>query len=914
MMTTVMTLVLLAMAFASGAASLIYQIVWMRRLALVFGNTTLATSTVLAAFLAGLAIGTVLWGRWADRRPQSTLIIFAIIEAATGLYGFASLWIFRAVQSLYLAAYPSLSEHTSLFAGLQFLLSAIVIVPPVILMGGSLPLLAHRMKNELDEIVHNVGAVYGWNTLGAAAGAAFATYELLPRLGLTTTLVLAGALNLFVSAAAFGVRSQLRTSPPDSSSEAPVEPRRISAAILVAFALSGFAAISFEVVWARLLAMVIGSSVYAFGTLIVVVLLGLGAGSAIYGGTSRTAESHRKAFAVIEGLIALAAAISLVTLPRIPGLFLRYFPVFHEAFDLQVTAHFAVAAVIALVPSLLFGATFPAVIGSLGYKSTTRAGRVIGTTYAANTIGTVAGAWFAGFVLIPSIGVRATMIAGIAAAAVAGLCVWWSSAEPKLRRLPALGPAVAAMLVILVIPSWPREVFAAGIGFFAPRYGNGETLDEIVDQMELVYYRDGVSATISVDRTGQDLFYRSNGKTDASTQPGDTANQMLLGHIPMLLHPAPQDVFVLGLGTGMTAAAVARYPVKTIDIAESEPAGVPAARFFDDYTRRVLDDPRVHLAIGDGRNRLLADQKQYDVIISDPSDLWVAGIGSLATVEYYRTVAARLRPGGVFAQWVHTHTLLPEDFDLLTATFHSVFPHTGIWMSSQGDLIFVGTRESASWDYARLQQHFAKTDGVAGDLKSIGIWTPSALFAAHVLGEAETDALVRNVAGVHTDDRPVLEFRTPRSLYVDTTPMIAQELDRFRQPNPPVIAGFDPQHDLDPEGTYLLGFAYASLGRPQLGISYLERSTKMAPNDALFFVGLANQYRQGGRLADAQTAYEKALNLDLNNVEALLSLGEIRLDAGQIEWTRLLAERALRLEPQNARAHALVDRLQEVER
>ena len=174
---------------------------------------------------------------------------------------------------------------------------------------------------------------------------------------------------------------------------------------------------------------------------------------------------------------------------------------------------------------------------------------------------------------------------------------------------------------------------------------------------------------------------------------------MLLGHIPMLLHPAPQDIFVLGLGTGMTAAAVARYPVKTIDIVEAEPAGIAAARFFDNYTNRVLEDPRVHLIIGDGRNRLLADQKQYDVIISDRSDLWVAGIGSLATLEYYRTVAARLRSGGVFAQWVHTHTLLPEDFDLLVATFHAAFPQTRIWMSAQGDLIFVGTREPATWDY-----------------------------------------------------------------------------------------------------------------------------------------------------------------------------------------------------------------------
>jgi spermidine synthase len=464
------------------------------------------------------------------------------------------------------------------------------------------------------------------------------------------------------------------------------------------------------------------------------------------------------------------------------------------------------------------------------------------------------------------------------------------------------------------VPSWPREVFAAGIGFFAPRYSGGETLEEIAGRMRLLYYRDGVTATISVDETGPDLFYRSNGKTDASTQPGDTANQLLLGHLPMLLHPEPHDVFVLGLGTGMTAAAVARYPAQRIDIAELEPAGVEAARFFDSHTNKVLDDPRVKVTIADGRNRLLAMPNQYDVIISDPSDLWVAGIGSLATVEYYRTIRTRLRPGGVFAQWIHTDTLLPEDFALVTRTFHDAFPHTQIWMSAAGDLILLGSAEALPWEYDRIQRHFDQTMGVSADMKSVGIWHPFAVFASYVLGENETAALAAEAPGLHTDDHPILEFRTPRALYEDTTTMITQELARFQKADPPAIAGFDPEQALDPETTYLLGFAYASRGRLQLAFKYMERSTVLDPNRAEFFIGLANQYRDVGRLAEAQATYEKGLMLDLNNVEALLSLGEIRLDLGQVEWARVLAERALRLAPQSARAHALVGQLQEAER
>jgi spermidine synthase len=911
----VMTAVFLILAFGSGAASLIYQVVWMRRLALVFGSTTLATSTVLAAFLGGLAVGTVLWARFADRRSRSTLIIFGVVEVATGLYGLASLGIFRGVEAIYLAAYPSIAGYAGLYATLQFLLCAMAIVPPALLMGASLPLLIHRLNADA-EFVHRVGAVYGWNTLGAAAGAALATFRLIPGVGLFGAVAVAAVINLLVGFAAFFTSSRW------SEAEPSVEPERAEIrrdqtttfVLLAGIALSGFAAITFEIVWARLLAMIMGSSVYAFGTLVVVILLGLGTGSAIYGGVKRTAEGHQKLFALLEGLIALTGAASLLLLPRMPGWFLRFFPLFRENFDLQVTAYFIIAAAVALVPSLFFGATFPAVVGALGGDVGWRPGKTIGITYAVNTIGTVAGAWLTGFILISRIGVHATAIVGVLAAAAASLLVWARCAERMLPRLPALGPSVAAMLLILAVPNWPQQVFAAGIGFFAPRYGSGETLEEVVNRMRLLYYRDGVSATISVDETGSDLFYRSNGKTDASTQPGDTANQMLLGHLPMLLHPEPREVFVLGLGTGMTAAAVARYPVQGIDIVELEPAGIEAARYFDSYTNRVLDDPRVEMIIGDGRNRLLAVPKQYDVVISDPSDLWVAGISSLATVEYYQTVRARLRQGGVFAQWIHTHTLLPEDFALVTATFHAVFPHIQIWMSSQGDLIFVGAADPVAWDFNRLKKHFDQTAGVAEDMKAIGIWHPFALFGAYVLGETETAALAAEASGLHTDDHPVLEFRTPRSLYVETTPMIAQELNRFRKADPPVVPGFDLERDLDAEGNYLLGFAYASVGRPDLGVKYMEKSTTMAPNEPQFFVGLAHQYQQTGRIPEAQAAYEKALNLDLNNVEALLSLGEIRLELGQIEWTRLLAERALRLAPQNARAHALVDRLQEAER
>jgi spermidine synthase len=908
---------ILIAAGASGAASLMYLQVWMRRSVLVFGGTMPMTAAVTLTFVAGLAIGTWTWGRWADRRPHSALTAFAAIQLATGLYGFASLWIFHGVEALYLAAYPLLTNHTNLLAITQLMLSALAVAPPAILMGGSLPLLARRLISSDSGFVSSIGSVYAWNALGAAAGGAAMTYGLLPAVGLTYTGVLAAAVNVLLGIAAFSaeLRTRRHPAPPTAASltfGATGDPsdRIAEFLILIGFGVSAAAVTTLEISCARLIAMVMGSSVYVHGASVVVALAGMGIGAALYGRLQQTTEAHQRWLAVLEFLIAFTAALSMIFLSRMPFLFARFFPLLRDSFGRQVAAHLTATAMVLLLPFLLFGAMFPAVAGSLGAPAV-RFGSAIGTAYAANTTGVVAGACLAEFALIPAIGLHATMNLAVLVSVGAGFALWWRIRAPKRPRLQALAPAAAALLIVWILPAWPREAFAAGAGFVAPRLGTGQAFGEIVKGIRLLYYRDGRSSAISVDETGRTRFLRSSGDTIASADPVDMASQLLLGHLPMLLHPAPRDVLVLGLGTGITAAAVARYPVEGIDVVELEPAAAGAARFFDSYTRKVFDDPRVHLIIGDGRSRLLVVPKQYDVMILDAPDEWAAGSASL---EFYRIAGARLKPGGIFVQCIHTRGLLPDDLERLAATLHAVFPHTQIWTSSAGNLLLLGARDSVAWDYRRLQQHFAGTPGVADDLNSIGIWQPFALFGAQVLAENETDAFTRDIREFNTDNRPVLEFRAPRSLYAETTSRIAKALNPFRRPGAPPIVGFDPERDLDADGAYLLGFAYASMGQPDLGIRYMERSTAMALDRPMFFVGLGNQYRAAGRISEARAAYERALSLDLNNVEALVSLGEIRLDEGQPEWTRVLSDRALRLAPQDARVHALMNRLQETER
>jgi spermidine synthase len=908
-------------AFVSGATSFIYLFVWTSHLALSFGDTPRTTAATLAVFFAGLAIGAWAWNRLAGRHGQSSFTILAALAIAIGVYGIASLWILRGVGLLYLLAYPSFVQHPSILGGLRILLISLGILPPAVLIGGLVPLLSNSRASNAVKIVSSFGAVAGWCMLGAAGTAAALIYDLLPALGLTFSVLLAAALNILTGAAAFMLaRMQPKIAAAErSSSQARLVVENAAADrpgalfILLGLAAIGFTSAVFGTSCIRLLAMVMSASVYVYNALIVVALAAVGIGSLVYAPAERTVEEHRRRFAALECGLAFTAALSLAVLPRIPFLYLRYFSLFRNSLGRQIAAYFAATTLVALLPSLLLGATFPAVVGSIR-DGAMSAGRRVGACCAAFASGAATGFLLSGIV-ISMIGLHGAMTFSVVAIALLGCANWWRVRAPNESILK--WRAVAALLLVCIFhiwpAAWPREAFAAGIGIDTPEFGQ-EAISDVLSAMRLVYYRDGATSTVSVDEAGQILSYRSNGKLQESTKQSDMPVELLLGHLPMLLDFAPRDVFLDTLGAGITAAAVARYPVERIDILEAEPAAARAARFFNAYNQNVLDDPRVHLMIGDGRSHLLGIRKQYDVVISHPPGAWEAAGESSYTIEYYRIVAARLKTGGVFAQAIDTRALLPENLDLIAATFRAVFPKTQIWTPAPGHLIFLGTRQSVEWAYQRLKQRFDHTQGVEQDMQSAGIWTPFALFGAQILGESGSAALTRDVDSTFRDSHPLLEFRTPRSLYVDTAPLVTDDLNRFVLTGAPAIAGFDPEHDLDAEGAYLLGFAYASAGRSDMALPYMERSTHLAPKNSVLFVGLANEYRSAGKLTDAARTYERALELDINNVEALVSLGEIRFEQGQLDWTRVLASRALKLAPENVRVHALVDKVQAVSR
>jgi spermidine synthase len=378
------------------------------------------------------------------------------------------------------------------------------------------------------------------------------------------------------------------------------------------------------------------------------------------------------------------------------------------------------------------------------------------------------------------------------------------------------------------------------------------------------------------------------------------AVQVLIGQIGMMLHPDPKDVFVLGLGTGVSAAAVARHPVRSIDIVDIEPSGVAAARLFEKENRRILADPRVRYIAADGRNVLLARRKTYDVIISDPSDIWVAGVGNLFTKEFYETARARLKPGGVMVQWWHTHALRPEHLKMIVATFRSVFPRASYWRPNFGDVILAGTADPVSWDFTRIKQKFETVPGLAEDLRGIGIWSPAAFFGPFVLAGGDLDRLLADAPGLHTDDHPVIEFFAPRALYAETSPHNDALIEAAQTRLFPDMENFDPDRDLDPHETYLLGFARASMNRFDSAISLMEDSVRRDPTNPKAWIGLGNQYAGQSRPERAIVAYRSALAAAPGEPEASLDLARILAAQSDTDGAAKVLRDALARNPADA--------------
>ncbi len=797
-----------ALLLCSGVGSLALEVVWTRMLRLAFGSTTLAVATILVAYMLGLGLGGLLGGAW-SRRPERGVIWYGWLELGIGVYALFVPFALDALPDVAASVLPVLSFWPAALA--RFALSLSILILPTIAMGATLPLLVSALVRDPRESARGIGLLYGLNTVGAVIGTFGTSFALFPLVGLWGANAVGAALDLAVGAVAL-VWVAPRLAPVGTSTRAAPRPApdgpRFPAPVL-AYAVVGFTSLVYEVAWTRALSLALGSSIYAFATMLGAFLTGIALGSLA---GRRRADRSARPYELYLGGILLLGALSLATMQLLPWLPQAFLSLGQR---LGVTpvgtqlVHILLAFAVMLPPTLVLGALFPLLCRLRTGDGA--AGRATGDVYAANTLGSALGAFSAGFLLIPRLGLRGTLLLAVATnfATAAVLALHHVGLRAGSRSALAAAPlAIALLLLVLPLP-WNVEALTAGF-YRAPVLAMDFGIDleplEGEVQPKLLFYRDGLSGTVSVHQERGRTYLRINGKTEAGTAR-DMQTQVLSAHVPLLFGAPARRALVIGYASGITVGSVARHPLERIDAVEIEPAVLDASRFFDDVSGAPLDDPRVHVVLDDGRTFLAYTQERYDVIVSEPSNPWLSGVANLFTREYFRAVRGALEPGGRLLQWLPLYGVDQTSVRAILAALRAEFPHVyGVASRYRlGDfLILAGTQPLLPEQLPRFEM---LAPSVRADLERVEIYSDEDLWSLIRLLPEDVEKWLGEAPAENTDSNLLVELRAPRTLYADTVDANWGEFTRFAAGVAPLL--LDLGVELDGEGAGALALSYA---------------------------------------------------------------------------------------------------------
>jgi spermidine synthase len=737
-----------ALFFLSGATALVGEVVWMRMLGLVLGNTVWAASAAVAVWMGGMAIGAAVGGRLAPRTRRH-LRWYGLAEAAIGLFYGLSPGLHRLLLDAGARLGSDLGGSLAVGIAERMALAAAALILPTVLMGLTLPLLVERLRGAGRAV--RVGLLYGVNTLGATAGVFAAAYLALPLLGERGALAAAGLVCAAVAATAIAAEGHVGASAGGSVEGSGARPGTVH---LLLVAAMGAAALAAELVWVRILVLHLGSRVYAFAVLLGVYLLGLAIGSLAVWRLAPRVRDPERALAAAQVLVALALGLQLLALGHTDDL-LGLLPrlVTLPATFVAVQGMVVAAVCCLFLPvTALYGASFPlAVAANPGRGS---AGAHTGAVAAANTLGAIVGTLAAPFLLVPAIGCQRTLL--VLAVVHLGVAV-------ALRRSPLLvgGAGVAAGLVACLWLLLPGD-------WVVRSAGSGEA-----GRVELVSLEESLSATVLVKRyhdpAGTWLSLELNGVNVAGSDPALLAVQQLQGHLPLLQVARPRRVLHIGFGSGGTCWALSRHPVERIDVVEIAPEVLAAAdTYFAPINHHVLADPRLRVVVNDGRNYLLATAATYDAVLSDSIHPVYAGNSTLYTLEYFRMCRERLEPGGVVSMWLPLYGLDRDSYLRILAAFAAVFPRAAVWYDVTTVNEFSVVTGAVEPGPLKLHWERLKDPRVAASLAIAGVAEPADLAADLLLGPAEVAALVADVPP-HDDDLPFVEYTAGRILARERT-------------------------------------------------------------------------------------------------------------------------------------------------
>ncbi len=766
----------------SGTAGLVYEVVWARYLALFLGHTSLAVVAVLVAFMGGLALGNALLGGMADR-TRRPLAFYAWLEIGIAAYALLFPWYYDGCHRAYIGLAKSLGPGSGALSYLRFAFSLLVILLPTVLMGGTLPVLTRLVTRSLGELRGRVAYLYATNSTGAVIGCILADFWWIPSFGLEMTAWAGAAMNLVAGLTALilsGLWNEEKAPlQPVSTTRPPEEtetftPGELRLAV-ISIGISGFTAMLYEVVWTRILALSLGSSTHSFSIMLITFITGIAAGAWIVG-RWRNLPSTMTAFGWAELALAGTVTGSMFFYEYLPFWFcqLSEFIVRNDrTYALYELLQGVICFGVMFIPTLCLGMTLP-LVSRIATAELAKTGRSVGKVFAVNTIGTVLGAAATGLWLMPRLGMACTFALGAGLNAAVGLAILYRNNQPVQRLLrPALPLGIVALVGIasIALDSQWRHIFTLG----AWRHPNPPaTMAEFrkkAHEGKLRFYADGSGTTVSLhekmEGKATNLFLKVNGKTDAGTL-GDMLTQLNLGHIPMLLHPNPKEALVIGFGSGTTCGAVARHSsLEHLDMVEISPDVIAAGQFYGPYNHQVLKNPKCRLVIEDAKTFLQMTGRQYDVIISEPSNPWMAGVSGIFSREYYETCRQRLRPDGIMAQWVQIYESNEAMLQMILGTFATAFADISIWQGSAGDIILLGSNRPLPVNLEQLEQRFNRPE-LAEDYKGVDL-ARFPVFLCQELISSVNGAFLADPGGmVHSDYFPTLEYVAQRAFFTRT--------------------------------------------------------------------------------------------------------------------------------------------------
>ena len=758
--------------FGSGFCALLYETTWLREFRLVFGASTAASAVVIGVFMAGVGLGGVLLGRISETRGRP-LAFYGKLELIIAGTAALSPLLILAARYLYVALGGSEAMGPAMGTALRLILAAIIIGTPTFAMGGTLPAAARAAVSSEDVQRRAVGLLYGANTLGAVTGAAIGTFYCFETFGNRLTLWMAAALNVSIAMTALYVSKSQEfvgdSNLPKEFGKKECQTQASPAFVFTAAGLVGFSFFLMELVWYRMLGPLLGGSTFSFGLILAVALLGIGLGGAAYAllGLRHAASLHF--FAVTCAAEALFIAIPYALGDRIAMVAMLLRPLGTLGFYGHVVAWTALCLVVIFPAAFVAGVQFPVLIALVG-KGRKNVGSQTGYAYASNTAGALIGSLAGGFGFIPLFSAPGVWrIVTVLLAALALIAVVLAALESK-RWLQAIAPVVSVLVALLMLRAAGPTAFwrhgQIGVGRVTKYQGSPNEMRDLANgiRRSIAWEADGRESSVALGKADSFAFI-INGRTDGNAK-GDAGTQIMSGIIGAALHPNAAKAMVVGLGTGSTAGWLAAVPnIQRVDVVELEPAVLKVAENCAPINRDALHNPKLHITIGDARETLLTTREKYDIVVSEPSNPYRAGVAGLFTREYYQSIDRCLQPGGMFFQWVQAYDIDDRTMQIFYSTLGSVFANIESWQTETGDLLLLGSHEAVHYDANALRTRLAEEP-----FKSAlsAAWRGNTLeaFLAHYVGNrALADALIHLASNpLNTDDRTMIEFAFARSV------------------------------------------------------------------------------------------------------------------------------------------------------